>query len=309
MTRKPWPFLLALMLVACAPTFAEGGIPNVDVRSREFIRTWLVCGPFANALAPGVSEYRHDETTLGYYIDWLAPIDGEEEVRPEEGLAFTGPDGANYAWRRWTSPGDELDFTKVYERHEKVVAYAACRLVSEIDRDVVLCLGSNDGVKAWLNGVCVLDNHCPRLAVPDQDRVVAPLERGANLLLVKVDQGLGAWGLYARLFSPEEIVADIEAGRIAPALPFECEAAHGRVTACLGRGSVYRLLDPIPRYSVTLTTEAGETVATGSAVIGDLVAFGLGDLDERQYWIVCRAELPGGIVFEYRQPYAPSEHA
>ena len=60
-------------------------------------------------------------------------------------------------------------------------------------------VGSDDAVKAWLNGKLVLDNWVQRGVIKDDDLVPVQLQRGANTLLLKIQNGDGPWGFTVRL--------------------------------------------------------------------------------------------------------------
>ena len=60
-------------------------------------------------------------------------------------------------------------------------------------------LGSDDGVKAWLNGNLVHGNNVDRGLVVDQDMALVGLKKGTNELLLKVTQGGGGWAVAARI--------------------------------------------------------------------------------------------------------------
>jgi quinoprotein glucose dehydrogenase len=70
------------------------------------------------------------------------------------------------------------------------------------DRGAPLLLGSDDGVRVWINGELVHTNPAYRAAAPDQDRVSVRLKKGWNKVLLKVLQGAGGWGYYLRFADP-----------------------------------------------------------------------------------------------------------
>ncbi len=176
-----------------------------------FIREWLVCGTFPNPLKEGVVEFRHDETTLGFYTDYLAKAGGENNIKPEEGMTIDPGDGIVRTWTKYVSPEDYIDFNKIFKDNQGgKVAYAFCYLNSDVDKTVVLGIGSNDGVRVWLNGERVWDNHCPRGAEIDNDCFNVSLKAGLNPLLIKVDQGYGNWGFYARIVNKERILEKLK---------------------------------------------------------------------------------------------------
>jgi len=235
--------------------------------------------------------YNHDETCLGYFTDYLAPVGGEEGVSPEQDAEFTGADGVRHRWELYTSPGDYIDLTTVYEETQKVEAYAACRLVSDSAREIVIGLGSNDGIKAWLNGEVIWDNHLPRGADADQDWVLGRVKEGANLLLLKIDQGLGDWGFYARVLDREEKEAELVSGTVQE-MEVEYEVGNDHLTVRVGRNSRYLILDPLPACTVSIIDQTGATAETVSSKLGRDVSVSCENLDDGPYWVAGVMQLP-----------------
>jgi hypothetical protein len=60
-------------------------------------------------------------------------------------------------------------------------------------------MGSDDGIKAWLNGKVVHTNNVDRGCVVDQDTAGVRLAQGTNVLMFKITQGGGGWAAAARL--------------------------------------------------------------------------------------------------------------
>ncbi len=83
------------------------------------------------------------------------------------------------------------------------VAYLHTWIHSDQACKARLELGSDDGVKAWLNGAVVCSNNVDRGLVPGQDQAGISLKQGWNELLLKVTQGGGGWAACARLRDPE----------------------------------------------------------------------------------------------------------
>ncbi|MFC1525215.1 DUF362 domain-containing protein [Candidatus Latescibacterota bacterium] len=118
-------------------------------------------------------------------------LGGEASVRPLEGEAVGGQ-----VWQLMRSGTDVVDLKFHYNAENGVfpndaVSYAFAYIYSEIDQDGYLWIGSDDGVRVWLNGDMVLDNPesgSHRLA---EDKVPVSLLPGENRLLVKVKNTLG----------------------------------------------------------------------------------------------------------------------
>jgi len=156
------------------------------------IRLWMTVGPFAN--------------------------DFEKDFGPEKGvdLAKTYPalGGKTAAWRAWASDmSGFVDLVKAYqkEQHENCSAYAVIYVKSPAARKAVFSAGSDDGVKAWLNGKLVVSDNASRGASPGQDKAEVELNAGWNELLMKITQGGGGWGLYADFLTPDgKPLADLQ---------------------------------------------------------------------------------------------------
>ena len=79
------------------------------------------------------------------------------------------------------------------------VAYLRSWLRSDRDQPARLELGSDDGVKVWLNGKIVHSNNSSRALQAAEDKVDVDLVRGWNALLLKIAQGSGDWAACCRV--------------------------------------------------------------------------------------------------------------
>ena len=83
-------------------------------------------------------------------------------------------------------------------------AYALINIVSPRDRkNVAMGVGSDDGVKVWLNGKVVHTNDVHRGTTGIQDLFRVDLRTGSNLLLVKVTDRFGHWGMFFEIYLNE----------------------------------------------------------------------------------------------------------
>ena len=83
------------------------------------------------------------------------------------------------------------------------VAYLRTEVWCDASRDLVLSVGSDDGVKAWWNGEVVLAQNVARAVSPDQNRVTVHARAGWNLLMLKITQNIMGWGACARFLDPD----------------------------------------------------------------------------------------------------------
>ena len=70
-------------------------------------------------------------------------------------------------------------------------------------KSVQLQMGSDDGIKVWINGKPVHANNVVRGMSIGEDKAGAKLEKGWNTFLVKICQGSGDWALSLRVCEPE----------------------------------------------------------------------------------------------------------
>ena len=91
-----------------------------------------------------------------------------------------------------------------------VTSYALITLVSEEDMEgVMLGVSSDDSVKVWLNGEVVHTNAVNRGrggATSFQDSFAVNLVKGDNILMIKVSERGGGWGMYAGINAPVEAI-------------------------------------------------------------------------------------------------------
>jgi hypothetical protein len=177
-------------------------------------------GAIAN-LYPAVLTWAEEEASRGEDAGWLNASDWTI-IGP-----FDNTDGAGFETAY--PPEKEIDVSREYEgkdgkvtwlkpRHRRIdgyvglaallgrvnwaVAYAATSVPSPEARQMQLRIGSDDDVKAWLNGELVLSRNADRAALPDQDVAPVTLRKGQNQLLLKVCNRLYSWGFYARIVDP-----------------------------------------------------------------------------------------------------------
>ncbi len=153
---------------------------------RQFITEWNLIGPFD---APDMS-----------YLQSVCP----PEVGIDLNQTYEGKDGIQVGWKKMTA--EPSGFMRLENRivpSERGIVYGLVYVFSPDQRETLMLLGSDDGVRVWLNGELVHTNPAYRGATPDQDRVSVRLNKGWNKLLIKVLQGGGGWGYYVRFVNPE----------------------------------------------------------------------------------------------------------
>jgi hypothetical protein len=139
--------LIGMCLAGC------GGAARVpgDLASAR----WLILGPLPNRVAEGCPELDQD---------LLAGSGGEAAAAPREGQRAAGT-----VWRSVRSTGGRIDLLAALGGATNSVAYAYTEIRSARGGRVALKLGSDDGVKIWLNGKLVWANHTHRALRRDEE--------------------------------------------------------------------------------------------------------------------------------------------
>lgn len=87
-------------------------------------------------------------------------------------------------------------------REEQCCVYVKTTLLAPSAQPVRLGLGSDDGIKVWVNGKRVHENWVTRGVSPAQDVVTADLEKGKNVLLLKITNEGTNWAFSCRVSQP-----------------------------------------------------------------------------------------------------------
>ena len=205
------PFSIGIVVLSVVVATANAKAADIalyrDIPSDDFMQTWLLCGPFPLKAA---EEKDNQETHLqGFEIDFLQSHGGETGLAAKAGQIEKFEGGSN-RWILHSSDEKQIDLDDVLTEEPSVAAYAFCEIESPRTQACVLALGTNDGVRVWLNGERIWDVTKGRPLQADTDLLPVVLQKGKNTLLLKVEERGGAWGFACRLlsFSSDEFAMD-----------------------------------------------------------------------------------------------------
>lgn len=140
-----------------------------------FILAWKLAGPYTEA----------DD---GLFDAKFVPEKGQEaEWRPVRG-------GQSAPWK--------VDLERLVGGDKRVV-YLRTAVKSQKEQTAQLQLGSDDSIKAWLNGELVHSNDVSRPVGKGQDTVKVGLKKGWNTLMLKIVEKSGDWAASARFADAE----------------------------------------------------------------------------------------------------------
>ncbi|MGB2864995.1 MAG: HEAT repeat domain-containing protein, partial [Sedimentisphaerales bacterium] len=147
-----------------------------------FIRDWLVCGPYRRTGAVGATAVFN--------------------------LVF-GPEKPGEAVKWYAAPaGDTINLSGFFPSQSDCIAYLKAEIIASKATDAILLMGSDDGIKAWMNGTEVHSNNIDRGQVVDQDMAPIKLKQGPNELLLKITQGGGGWSVCTRIVGPDGLAIE-----------------------------------------------------------------------------------------------------
>jgi alpha-galactosidase len=129
---------------------------------------------------------------------------------------------------RWTARPEWRDGTVVlFEQTDFCAMFLSRRLSVPQDTTLALSLGSDDGIRVWVDGRPVLQHDISRGAEPGQEELALTLPRGEHRLLMKINNGQGDFGFYFGVVNRElnellRLVArDFPSGRVTQEIAWE----------------------------------------------------------------------------------------
>ncbi len=194
------------------------------------IRHWLICGPFplpggrphfsrAQALS-NVSKYDKDFLVLKSGTDCIDNTTSKN-IKPNTNIKhpvtfpvtkerywnIDKPLKIVNKWRRIQSPDGMIRLSKYFIHRQgkvtlldkNVVAYGACYIYSPKEMDITIKIGSDDGFQLWVNHKEIGKLITFRSLKKDMETYKVKLNKGENLLLLKIYQDVGDYGFCVRL--------------------------------------------------------------------------------------------------------------
>ncbi len=172
-----------------------------DLQPDVFMKSWLLLGPIP--VFPEGSDSKDMELQKKTFEkESLMKVGGVPKAEDEMPIQI---DGKEYKWQYCESEQDTIDLIKVFGEKEYVIAYAFAEIESPEEKDVLLGIGSDDGVKVWLNGDLIHEKWVGRAVNKDDDIAPAKLQKGKNQILFKVQNMQMDWGFCCRILGKESL--------------------------------------------------------------------------------------------------------
>lgn len=157
----------------------------------EFLKNWLILGP----VRVDTSAKPTDPMQKAFFDKDLVTT---VLVQPNKALPKLKIGNEEYAWKPVKSENSTIDLIALFGQKDYVAAYALAEIKMEAPAKVMIGLGSDDGVKLFLNGTLVHENWTGRGVNADDDIVFLDLKKGSNQILLKVQNMELGWGFTIR---------------------------------------------------------------------------------------------------------------
>ena len=150
----------------------------------DAIADWQVIGPFKSSVDGKVT------------LDLKTPVD--EAIKADGSVDLTASYpicGEKIGWTKVSADKrGTVDLRALLVNSDWAVAYGYAEVDSIHARDIVLRVGSDDGIRVWVNGKAVYEIETRRSIPAQLDEVPVHLNVGVNRIVVKVDNYIGGWG-------------------------------------------------------------------------------------------------------------------
>ena len=175
------------------PVKGYGGAVYNGLPDNQFLTRWMILGPLPVSSKPGLSPDR--ETLKKAFDDDMlttVAVNKKKSIPPVE---FAG---TKFSWKYVESKSDTVQLNKILGDTNYVVVYALAEITVDEPATILIGLGSDDGVRMWLNGKEVHNNYIDRGLAVDDDIFEISLNKGSNQLLIKVLNGMYDYGFTIR---------------------------------------------------------------------------------------------------------------
>ncbi len=148
----------------------------------------------------------------GYITKWrysnvyTAKDEKGADACPAAHKTFFLPEKPDYNYSKWPKfvPAKDSKTPEVVTLHKCLggvqrTAYIVAYIHADADKEAILEMGSDDMLKAWLNGEMIVDSPKYQALVRASYKIPVKLKKGKNTLLMKVSQGGNNWEACAAL--------------------------------------------------------------------------------------------------------------
>ena len=154
----------------------------------EFLKNWLILGPVKiteDTLKPEESAQKE-----AFEKDNFSSV----EIITDKILPKIKIEESEFSWKLVKNKEDAIDLNEILGDNNFAIAYAMAEIEMESPAKILMGVGSDDGIKVFLNGKLVHENWIPRPVNKDDDIILLNLKQGSNQILLKVQNMEYGWG-------------------------------------------------------------------------------------------------------------------
>ena len=198
-------------------TWEKGGqwIFDQEAKIKEWTATHGAKTAFANGGLNITSESVQEVLTIGefHHAGPFVNVGFDQKVGPEGLDSFDAKNKFSHgnkeiAWVRKPEWKNGQLYDTVFSA-VNAANYLHKVITVDKPRDLPISLGSDDGIKVFLNGKQILANNIGRGAAADQEKVTLNLRKGDNYLLLKIHNQSGPSGFYFRADAKSKLLPAI----------------------------------------------------------------------------------------------------
>jgi len=137
----------------------------------------------------------------------------DQDFGPEKGAFDIGAkfkaEGKEFGWKMLKPTGN--GYFDLASHHGTAgansLSYMFRTIESPIDQEATILLGADDGCRVFVNGEKVFGHDNELAAMPGKDSIKVKLKKGANTILLKINNGSNPHGFYFSMTSEQELKA------------------------------------------------------------------------------------------------------
>ncbi len=167
----------------------------------EFLKNWLILNPVKiteDTIKPDDKVQKE-----AFDKDHFSSI----RISKDEYLRNVIIGDKEFSWKMVKNEDDAIDLNQVLGETNFAIAYALAEIIMDSPAKILMGIGSDDGIKIFLNGKLVHENWIPRPVNKDDDIISLDLKKGSNQILLKVQNMEYGWGFTIRPLG-KDILAD-----------------------------------------------------------------------------------------------------
>jgi hypothetical protein len=185
------PMLIFIIAIAVCILSSSCTTTSTDSSKGLDDAKWIVLGKYPNSMS-------QDGSCKGFKYEFLEEFGGEAALSSPDSEALPGNVGIKAPHK-----DGYLDLGKMFNGTEWSIAYVYTEFNSS-GGEWFLHAGSDDGLRLWLNGELIIDDHAHR-ALTQHDAVRrVNLREGKNRILAKICQGSGEWAVSLKLYDEKQ---------------------------------------------------------------------------------------------------------